>query len=356
MYKSVEHFSLYNVSIGSEILTMEKNKKPEDKPPSEVMFSEAQLETIRQLVESVNKMVAKSIPDLSNTLKAIGTMPRITTPAFDSIASSIVPALNKTMSSLIPPSTTSAINSAIAAISKQQTSMISEILKPFNEKWIDQFSNITKNIRKIVLSSYPPNWRGDGALNLPSNLDALLLDEGLALAWVPSKKVLVKLFAASDAGERRKILFNNRASIINTCFIELQGIDEPHLKEYVDFALESAESIRAGHWRSSQALSTNLIDSTIIRLFDQQSKTKLTSHSQRLDWKEYPVRSAVVFGGIWGSYARYQPGDSNIPQRYTRHASAHAVSNRQYTKINALIALMHVTALLKLISEDFDNN
>lgn len=335
---------------------MEKSKEPEDRQANEIILSEAQLETTRQLVESVNKMVAKSIPDLSNTLKIIGTLPRITVPAFDNITSSIVPALSKTLTNLIDPSTTSAINSAVAAISKQHTSMISEILKPFNERWIDQFSDITKNIRKIVLSSYPPNWRGEDALNLPSNLDALLLDEGLALSWVPPKKILVNLFAANDASERRKILFNNRASVINACFIELEGIDEPHLKEYVDFALESAESIRAGHWRSSQALSTNLIDSTIIRLFDQRSKTKLTSHSQRLNWKEYPVRSALVFGGIWGSYARYQPGDSNIPQRYTRHASAHAVSNRQYTKINALIALMHVTALLKLISEDFDNN
>jgi hypothetical protein len=39
----------------------------------------------------------------------------------------------------------------------------------------------------------------------------------------------------------------------------------------------------------------------------------------------------------------------SIQREFTRHGSAHAVSRMQYSRINAVIALMHVTAYIMLL-------
>ena len=133
------------------------------------------------------------------------------------------------------------------------------------------------------------------------------------------------------------------------CIAELEGVKEPRLKEYVEFAVEAAESLRDGRWRASQALSANLMDSILNRSFDKASKKRLTDQKTRVGWEDYPIRSALVIGGIWGSYSEYWPSKGDpIPRRYTRHASAHGVSRRQYTRLNAVIALMHIVGLLKV--------
>jgi hypothetical protein len=203
-----------------------------------------------------------------------------------------------------------------------------------------QFAELGKNFSKILSTSFPQNWQGEELIKLPKNLETMLLDEGLPLAWVPPRPVLEKVFAAHSAGARRTVLSNNWRCIMEACVSELDGVSEPKLMEYVEFATEAAESLRDGRWRASQALSANLMD----------SNKKLTGQKSRVEWEDYPIRAALVFGGIWGSYSEYwaSKGDP-IPRRYTRHASAHGVSRRQYTRLNAVIALMHIVGLLKVI-------
>lgn len=54
-----------------------------------------------------------------------------------------------------------------------------------------------------------------------------------------------------------------------------------------------------------------------------------------------------MLGGIWGAHGEFWPdkGDK-IPRSYSRHGSVHGVSRRQYSRINAVLALMHVVSLL----------
>lgn len=216
-----------------------------------------------------------------------------------------------------------------------------------------QFAELAKNISQSLSASFPPNWQGEELINLPTNLETMLLDEGLPLAWVPPRPILEKLFAAQSAGARRTVLSNNWRSIVKACVAELDDVREQRLVEYVEFATEAAESLRDGRWRASQALSANLMDSILNQSFDKASKKRLTSQQTRIGWEDYPIRSALVIGGIWGSYSEYWPSKGDpIPRRYTRHASAHGVSHRQYTRLNALIALMHNVGLIKVVQSE----
>lgn len=308
-----------------------------------------QLDTTRQLTESINRVIESSTPDIQRTSKLITeclapTIDGLSTPAFSNLA--------KTITDTLLPQIDTTLFSDIA---KTRTDLLQSVVKPFNDAWAEQFSELTKNIGRLVERSYPPNWRGNTTPLLPSDLETLLLDEGLPLAWVPPRSVLDKMFLAKSRGDRRKVLYNNCNTILKSCLVELESLEKQDLQEYKTFALEAIASIQTGKWAASQALSTNIIDTATRRLFDESSRVEITSRSggRRIDWKTYPLRRALVFGGIWGSFASYRPGDANIPRQYTRHASTHAVSNRQYTKINSLIAVMHLVAFLKLIDEEF---
>ncbi|MGE5298687.1 MAG: hypothetical protein ACM3KF_01465 [Acidobacteriota bacterium] len=331
---------------------MEKSDQERINEIIDVKIPQLQLDATRQLTESINRIVASSMPELKHTSELMSSISKTLVPTIDGLSTPAFSNLAKTMTEALSPT----INSVFLDATKGHANFLQDIVKPLNDMWAERFSEITKNLGKIVEWSHPPNWRGDKTLLLPENLETLLLDEGLPLAWVPARNVLDKMFAADTVNERRKILYNNRKGIINSCLLELNSLKKEELHEYKIFAIEAAESIKMGHWRSSQALSTNIIDSVIRRLFDNDSRLKLTNHrnGQRISWKEYPLRAALVFGGVWGSYAEYWPDgvSENIPRQYTRHATAHAVSKKQYTNINSLIAVMHLTAFLKLIDED----
>jgi hypothetical protein len=212
---------------------------------------------------------------------------------------------------------------------------------------------LTQHIGKVATSLLPPNWQG---VDFPDNLEALLLDEGLPLAWVPPQDILEKLFAATSAGQRRQIISANRKRITEACIAELEDIisgDKARQTWVDDFALEAAYALREGRWRASQALSANLLDSVLSNAIEESAHAEVKNNKKKINWERYPVKPALVLGALYGIHARYFPnrGDS-IPTRFSRHASVHGVSIQQYKQVNALLALMHVVGLLRLVEEE----
>jgi hypothetical protein len=254
-----------------------------------------------------------------------------------------IPALKLDYSALFP---------RFSAIDTQALAKLTPSIQLIQDLQRNQFADIIATAGKAAAAILPPNWRGSG-ISIPSDLDVLLLDEGLALAWVPPSDAVFRLFAASSQAERRKILGNCWRRIARACVDELNEISDPALEEHVEFALEAAETLLDGRSKPAQALSANLLDTILRQSFNQQDRTSITGRKQRFDIDEYPVRVAIVLGGIWGSYGEFwtDKGDK-IPREYSRHGTAHGVSRRQYSRINSLLALMHVVSLLRLIEND----
>lgn len=240
----------------------------------------------------------------------------------------------------------------LAGLNKKVAASLLPNIEALHNLQREQFADLIATVRSALDSMLPPNWRGDD-VHLPKNLESLLLDEGLPLAWVPPTGVLIKVFAAETAGERRRILGSNWRTIVTACQAELDGIENVDLKEYVDFAAEAADALADGRSKASQALSANLLDTILRRSFSTDSREAITIQTERPNIDDYPLRLAIVIGGIWGSHGEYRPhrGDA-IPRRYSRHASAHGVSRHQYSRVNAVIALMHVVGLLKVMEVD----
>jgi hypothetical protein len=225
-------------------------------------------------------------------------------------------------------------------------------LELFQKTQREQFAQIIAAARRAVEAQLPPNWRA-GGISIPPDLEALLLDEGLALAWVPPPAVLMRLFNAVSASERRRILGARWKSITNACLEELDKVQDPSVKSHGRFARKAADALLAGSHEASQALSANLLDTVLRAEFSATDRKSITGQRARLDIDEYPLRVAIVLGGIWGAHGEFWPDNGDkVPRGYSRHGTVHGVSRRQYSRINAVLALMHVVSLLRLIEVD----
>jgi hypothetical protein len=239
-----------------------------------------------------------------------------------------------------------------AALSAKTVEALKPSLDLIHDLQRDQFAELLASVGKTIRSLLPPNWRDD-SISIPSDLEILLLDEGLPLAWVPPTDVLALIFRAQNAAERRKVVGTRWKRIVQACVAELDRVSDPRLKGHVRFARAAAEPLLEGHWKSSQALSANLLDSILRKEFNGRDRKRMTDQTSRPSIDDYPLRLAMVLGAIWAAHGQYWPDQGDkVPRKFSRHGSAHGVSHRQYSRINAVLALMHVTSLLRLLDTD----
>jgi len=199
---------------------------------------------------------------------------------------------------------------------------------------------------------------------VPANLDGLdygiddlvaLAAEGITLYGVPSTAIASRLLAAPDARARRDILGRSLLRLTEDCDEVLDQCITPVTRATVAAARESIAAIRAGHTKPAQAYLTSALDDLMHVAFDRDTYIGFTSHKVTsadniLDWN---IRTGMVLGPIWHAHAEYRPGGSAfIPRTYVRHASAHTVSSRQYSRRNTAQALLLVTALALYVDED----
>lgn len=209
-----------------------------------------------------------------------------------------------------------------------------------------------------LLKSLDPQDLADDQPHLPSNLrgmvssrrelEPLLLNEGLALAYVPDAEIIDETLSALWPRVRRDIIGQNWTSIVHRCDNLLDSLDDPELQENISFAKCITTALLAGHAEAAQALAANLLDSMLRQKHDGKANISKMKRKQRpLLTRGKQITESIVMAGLWGAFGTYRPdkGDE-IPTIFSRHASAHGVSHRQYSQTNAVIALMHVVAYL----------
>ena len=231
----------------------------------------------------------------------------------------------------------------------QQTS-ISDVLGETRQGLADLFSWLnTERYRNAV--SLPSNWDGSEMKDY-GLLEQLLLDEGLALAWVVEPELLTQLISAESAFKRREMLAEHWEEIIDRCYRLLEAITLPTLAEWRGFALNIAAALNSGRAEAAQALAASLIETMVIKDFGWKKKSKKMAKGKQPEMTPETIHRCIVYGGLRGVFSHFPPDDeTRIPSKLSRHASAHAVSATQYTLTNSLIAFMHVVAYLCLWQE-----
>ena len=97
---------------------------------------------------------------------------------------------------------------------------------------------------------------------------------------------------------------------------------------------------------------TVTLDTLIYRFFpDKDTRRSITNRTKDQDVPsvidEMDIREAMVWLPIWNAHLQFwkHKGDQ-IPYEYSRHASVHGVSTKQFSKRNCVLVLMLVTSLL----------
>jgi hypothetical protein len=235
------------------------------------------------------------------------------------------------------------ISDSVAKIAQQfamQQSSWLKALGPTLERFRDSF--------------YPPNLRGIEDLEFEA-VETVVMVDSIALYGVPRTAIAEAFIRADGATKRREILGRRWKAISVDCREAVAGFESEDVAPYVPFARAALDALDDGHTAAAQALAGSLIDSLLAAYFgkdrSQYTPDKKGKRTKKA-YEEFTVRQFVAFAPMWQTYQQFwvDEGDA-VPTTFSRNATAHTVSPRQFNRRNAVQALLFATSLLYFLDE-----
>ncbi|MFF0262046.1 hypothetical protein ACFYR2_24900 [Streptomyces microflavus] len=268
--------------------------------------------------------------------------------------------LTKNFPTIVPP-----LAAQVTQLQKQLQGMytfnssLRTLIESVNRSYAPQWERIFESIRDFQSRIFPANWDGVSRPGI-DEFESLLIDEGIALMWVPGPKVVQALLDASTAAERRRIISRRWRGVVTDCETVLSDVTHPSLQDTKKFGLDCVRALQEGHTAPAQALAGNLLDSVLRSNFDNAARVEVTRNNFkkngiRFNLDDYKIRAAFTFAPVWCAHAKYKTEDGDpIPRTFGRHPTTHAVSRAQYSRINAVMGLMLVTSVIKFFDTEME--
>lgn len=238
------------------------------------------------------------------------------------------------------------IGSMLKQIASQQSAILDGLrgsLKPLFDP------EMLRGFNRALL---PPNLRSHADEINAHQVHEFLEREGIPLYLVPRGRIARRLLRARGRAARRRVLGDCYESIVDDCAAVLDQADRAVVGDELGFVLDGLGAMRAGHSRSAQAMFTVTLDTLIYRFYpDRATRRLITNRKKDADVPgvigEMGVHEAMVWLPIWNAHEQFwkHKGDK-VPNYYSRHASVHGVSARQFSKRNCVQVLMLVTSLI----------
>lgn len=231
---------------------------------------------------------------------------------------------------------------------------------PINN-WVQEqgrIAEVMKGFGEALFRGFPANLRNlpEGGLEQVSHI---VCNDGIALYGAPRKEIVIELLAAPNQESRRMILGDRATEISLDCRALLETCSSEWSRPMTTFALEALDSFDAGHAASAQALAASIIDTLLRAFFGEKRSHYMPSGAAATNPRSIeildtlPFREHFAVSPIWQAHQQFwvEKGDA-IPETFNRHASAHAVSNEQYTLINAVQGLLFSSTLLWFLDQE----
>lgn len=188
---------------------------------------------------------------------------------------------------------------------------------------------------------------------------------GLPLIMIPGKDLLADVVTTESYAEGAAVLFAARDELAQRCRVMLKG-DLPRgfapaaletLEQVQPIAVAAAELFAGGHYIGAQAAATAVLDTLLAKVLGVHMDS--LGHNVRISIfnllsiindssPDHPDRALALTLIIPPAMQAFIQATSDMDE-YNRHATIHRVSPRQYTPENALIALMHMSAVFVLL-------
>ncbi|OBY30504.1 hypothetical protein [Mycolicibacter kumamotonensis] len=235
------------------------------------------------------------------------------------------------------------ISDSVAKLAEQFTAQQASWLKTL-EPTLEQFKK----------SFYPPNLRRIEDLAF-GDVEKVVMADGIALYGVPRTSIAESLVRAESAAKRREILGRRWNAISADCRKVAERLSTTAVAPYKPFAMAALDALDNGHTEAAQALTGSLIDSLLTAYFGE-TRTKYTpaKNGKRTTeaYDEFTFHQFIAFAPMWQAYQQFwvQDGD-RVPNTFSRNATAHTVSPRQFNRRNAVQALLFGISLLFFFDE-----
>ena len=156
-------------------------------------------------------------------------------------------------------------------------------------------------------ASLPSNWIDAGLEDYDYGLlEQLILDEGLALAWVVEPDLLTQLLTAESEFERHEILTAHWEDITDHCCKLLDKVTSQKLAEWRGFALKVAHALRHDNPEAAQALAASLIETMLVDNFTYDGKREKMKRENRPQISLGAISRGIVYGGLWGVFLKFK--------------------------------------------------
>ncbi len=231
---------------------------------------------------------------------------------------------------------------------------VAKIAQQFAAQQSSWLETLGPTLERLRENFYPLNLRGIEDLEF-EDVEKVVMADSIALYGVPRPAIAEALIRADSAAKRREILGRRWKAISADCREAVEGFGSEPVAPCVPFALAALDALDGGHTAAAQALAGSLIDSLLTGYFGKDrcqytpdKKGKRTAKA----YEEFTIRQFVAFAPMWQTYQQFwvDEGDT-VPTTFSRNATAHTVSPRQFNRRNTVQALLFATSLLCFLDE-----
>lgn len=210
----------------------------------------------------------------------------------------------------------------------------------------------TQTLAELPRRLLPPNLRDVSEHITAIDVQTFLEEEGIPLYLVPRAAIGKRLVHAKCHESRRRVLNDRFTDIVDDCVGLIDACSDPIINAEVHFIQDGVGSLRAGHYASAQAIFTLTLDTLISRFYpNREMRKKITNRKKGApvpdEISDMNVRAVYVWLPVWNAHQQFwQDKGDRIPSDYSRHATVHGVSRKQFNKRNCVQALMLASSLV----------
>lgn len=232
---------------------------------------------------------------------------------------------------------------------------MAKVAKQFAAQQASMLAAIGPSLRALKFAFYPPNLQAIEGLKF-EDVEQVVMVDGIPLYGVPRTSTAQALIEADGASKRRDILGRRWKTISADCREAAAGCKSKAISPYVPFALAALEALDAGHNAAAQALAGSLVDAILSSYFGKD-RSNYTPHPQgkrtKDAYEEFNIREFIAFAPMWQAYQQFFVANGDkVPNTFSRNATAHTVSPRQFNRRNAVQGLMFACSLMYRLDED----
>jgi hypothetical protein len=229
-----------------------------------------------------------------------------------------------------------------------------KLVEQFAAEQTSWLKTIGPLLARIKTSFYPTNLEAIEDLEF-EEVEAVVMLDGIALYGVPRTEIAEKLVRAASTAERRTILGRRWKAISSDCRAALEGCTSATVAPYVKFGLRALDALEGEHVEAAQTLAASILDTVVNGYFGKQ-RYDLTPNRRTTtaaEYEKFTLKEFIAFAPLWQAYQKYKTEDGDpIPTTFSRHASVHGVSAKQFSRRNAVQAVLFLSSLLVFLDEE----